>query len=214
MAILGDLVVGIAVNNQRRTDYRDEEAENQNSKFVSRYVECKSGASFSIHVEIKKTIVLNYGIKQTCVAPHVVDMHVVDGWDNPFATFQFKYRSKNALQSLQLIRRTPPPAPPSVPLQDRPIESLTVEEMRRLLHQQRESRNVQPQARSKLESNIAEQHIKHENETKPQPRIKNEQDVKVETGFKRERDEEVEEILASAYVKKAKRILAVDLTGF
>ncbi|KAK2813107.1 hypothetical protein FQN50_000784 [Emmonsiellopsis sp. PD_5] len=53
--------------------------------------------------------------------------------NNPIATFTFKYRSKKALQGLLIIPRTPSP----VPLEDRPVEDLTVEEMRILIERQR-----------------------------------------------------------------------------
>ncbi|KAK4951354.1 hypothetical protein LTR10_010327 [Elasticomyces elasticus] len=56
------------------------------------------------------------------------------------ATFVFKYRSRAALQALHIIPRTPSP----VPLEDRPVEELSMEDMRELLRRQRASRNAQP----------------------------------------------------------------------
>ncbi|KAF2480113.1 hypothetical protein BDY17DRAFT_312998 [Neohortaea acidophila] len=54
---------------------------------------------------------------------------------NPFASFVFKYRSRQALQQLHIVPRTPTP----VPLEERPIEELTSDEMRELLKRQRET---------------------------------------------------------------------------
>lgn len=51
------------------------------------------------------------------------------------ALYSFRYRSKEALQSMYLIPRTPEP----IPLEDRPIEDLTAEEMRELLRRQKVS---------------------------------------------------------------------------
>ncbi|KAI5256730.1 hypothetical protein E4T42_01510 [Aureobasidium subglaciale] len=50
----------------------------------------------------------------------------------PFATFQFRYRSRRDLQNLCLIPRRPSP----VPLEDRPEESLSREELLELLRRQ------------------------------------------------------------------------------
>jgi len=83
-----------------------------------------------------------------------VGSEYLDGKDRPFAVFNFKYRSRSAttlriiarfeadschlptseaLQDLRIIPRTPTP----VPLEDRPLEELTAEEMRELLRRQR-----------------------------------------------------------------------------
>ncbi|KAF1928526.1 uncharacterized protein M421DRAFT_4995 [Didymella exigua CBS 183.55] len=51
----------------------------------------------------------------------------------PFATYTFKYRSRDVLKSLLIIPRTPSP----VPLEQRDIDTLTAEEMREVLCQQR-----------------------------------------------------------------------------
>ncbi|KER00547.1 hypothetical protein AUEXF2481DRAFT_142753 [Aureobasidium subglaciale EXF-2481] len=51
----------------------------------------------------------------------------------PFATFQFRYRSRRVLQILCLIPRSPSP----VPLEDRPEESLSREELLELLRRQK-----------------------------------------------------------------------------
>ncbi|KAL8758806.1 MAG: hypothetical protein Q9199_001217 [Rusavskia elegans] len=343
MPSLRDLRVAISVDKQQRSDYHDEDTTDQNAKFISRYVECKSGASFSVEILIQKTMkfksdaiivyvyidgreaaniiisqlevssaiggvyfkrisgatrkianhwefrpfifgeikqveqlsgpvaiqhdrktlgsiavkvhqitrkdaippkesswdeaknpshaitlsehqlkgssathAANYGIKQPAAAREYVDVDFVDGRDSPFAHFQFKYRSKKALQSILLIPRTPSPPPPPprpVPLEERPIESLSVQELQQLVRRQRKvSQTAKPHAKSKLESTLAEQHIKLEGEIKRQPGIKSEQEVKPDTGVKRERDEEIEEILASAYVKRPKNTVPVDLT--
>ncbi|KAI5269935.1 hypothetical protein E4T47_06590 [Aureobasidium subglaciale] len=51
----------------------------------------------------------------------------------PFATFQFRYRSRRDLQTLCLIPRSPSP----VPLENRPEESLSREELLELLRRQK-----------------------------------------------------------------------------
>ncbi|KAK8218486.1 hypothetical protein IWZ01DRAFT_155306 [Phyllosticta capitalensis] len=58
----------------------------------------------------------------------------IDESDAPYAVFKFRYRSAEALKSMHLMPRTPEP----VPLEERPIEELTSEEMRELLRRQRE----------------------------------------------------------------------------
>ncbi|KAL1797330.1 hypothetical protein ACET3X_003936 [Alternaria dauci] len=58
----------------------------------------------------------------------------------PFITFKFKYRSKAALQSLLIISRDPSP----VPLEDRDVDTLTLEETRELLRRQRERGDAAP----------------------------------------------------------------------
>ncbi|KAI7321151.1 hypothetical protein KC326_g2385 [Hortaea werneckii] len=50
----------------------------------------------------------------------------------PFAVFEFKYRSRGALQSLGLLPRSPSP----IPLEDRSIEDLSLQEARELLRRQ------------------------------------------------------------------------------
>ncbi|KAK7542642.1 uncharacterized protein J3D65DRAFT_690887 [Phyllosticta citribraziliensis] len=50
----------------------------------------------------------------------------VESDSKPFATYTFRYRSTEALKSMGLIPRTPEP----VPLEERPIEDLTPEEMK------------------------------------------------------------------------------------
>ncbi|KAJ9609585.1 hypothetical protein H2200_005912 [Cladophialophora chaetospira] len=52
----------------------------------------------------------------------------------PLAVIKFKYRTRRALQSLLILERSPTP----VPLEERPIEELTREEMAELLTKQRE----------------------------------------------------------------------------
>ncbi|KAF2013667.1 hypothetical protein BU24DRAFT_452510 [Aaosphaeria arxii CBS 175.79] len=58
----------------------------------------------------------------------------VDPQKHPQATFLFRYRSKNALQAAYVIPRTPSP----VPLEDRNLDELNLEEARELLKRQRE----------------------------------------------------------------------------
>ncbi|ORY11100.1 hypothetical protein BCR34DRAFT_565684 [Clohesyomyces aquaticus] len=57
-----------------------------------------------------------------------------------FATYVFKYRSKDALKSLCIIPRTPSP----VPLQYRPAEELGAEELRELLRQREQADAARP----------------------------------------------------------------------
>ncbi|KAI5239392.1 hypothetical protein E4T43_06741 [Aureobasidium subglaciale] len=57
----------------------------------------------------------------------------------PFATFQFRYRSRRDLQILCLIPRSPSP----VPLENRPEESLSREELLELLRRQKALREEQ-----------------------------------------------------------------------
>ncbi|KAL8718247.1 MAG: hypothetical protein Q9225_004585 [Loekoesia sp. 1 TL-2023] len=136
-----------------------------------------------------------FGQQQISKGCNYVEREFVDGRDSPIATFQFRLCSKKALQSMLLVPRTPSP----LPLEQRPIESLSVEEMHQLLRQY-QSHTAGPEIRTKLESTIAEQRIKHEHGIKQEP------------GVKRGRDEETEEILASAYVKRAKRAETIDLS--
>lgn len=57
----------------------------------------------------------------------------VDGKRHPFAIFTFRYRSKKALQAEYIVPKSPTP----VPLEDRPIEELTPDELRELVRRQR-----------------------------------------------------------------------------
>ncbi|KAI7237766.1 hypothetical protein KC330_g3005 [Hortaea werneckii] len=54
----------------------------------------------------------------------------------PFAIFEFRYRSHAALQSMGILPRSPSP----IPLEDRNIEDLNQEEMRELLRRQQRQR--------------------------------------------------------------------------
>lgn len=56
----------------------------------------------------------------------------IDPSDRPFAVYKFRYRSAKALKSMGLIPQTPKP----IPLEERPIEELTLEETRELLRRQ------------------------------------------------------------------------------
>jgi hypothetical protein len=57
----------------------------------------------------------------------------VDGPDLPIAVFNFRYRSRNDLKAECIIPRSPTP----IPLEDRSIEDLTMEEARELLRRQK-----------------------------------------------------------------------------
>lgn len=63
----------------------------------------------------------------------------VDGKRHPFAIFTFRYRSKKALQAEYIVPKSPTP----VPLEDRPIEELTPDELRELVRRQREREATQ-----------------------------------------------------------------------
>ncbi|KAI6828908.1 hypothetical protein KC340_g8947 [Hortaea werneckii] len=56
----------------------------------------------------------------------------VDKVGEPFVVFKFKYRSRGALQSLGLLPRSPSP----IPLEDRSIDDLSLQEARELLRRQ------------------------------------------------------------------------------
>ncbi|KAF2622226.1 hypothetical protein BU25DRAFT_415384 [Macroventuria anomochaeta] len=58
----------------------------------------------------------------------------IDPARKSFATYTFKYRSRDALKSLLIIPRSPSP----VPLEDRDVDTLSAAEMRELLRRQRE----------------------------------------------------------------------------
>ncbi|KAK2763970.1 hypothetical protein FQN54_009589 [Arachnomyces sp. PD_36] len=68
----------------------------------------------------------------------------------PLAVFVFKYRSKRALQDLMIIPRSPSPLPPPA---QRPVDNLTVEEMRQLIREQRANETIksEPQVGIKRE---------------------------------------------------------------
>ncbi|KAK3622242.1 hypothetical protein LTR56_022290 [Elasticomyces elasticus] len=74
---------------------------------------------------------------------------------SPIATFVFKYRSRAALQALHIIPRTPSP----VPLEDRPVEELSIEEMRELVRRQKATLDAQNERGTKQE---IKQEIKRE----------------------------------------------------
>lgn len=57
MVALGNIRCTIMVEKQARSDFHDAETENQNASFVSRYVECLSGATFAVKLEINKNFV-------------------------------------------------------------------------------------------------------------------------------------------------------------
>ncbi|RMZ00709.1 hypothetical protein D0862_06624 [Hortaea werneckii] len=63
---------------------------------------------------------------------HPRDIYKIETIGKPFATFKFKYRSRGALQSLGLLPRSPSP----IPLEDRNIEDLSLQEAQELLRRQ------------------------------------------------------------------------------
>ncbi|KAK1080998.1 hypothetical protein LTR33_005062 [Friedmanniomyces endolithicus] len=71
---------------------------------------------------------------------------------SPLAIFLFKYRSRSALQMLHLIPRTPSP----VPLENRPIDDLSVDDMRELVRRQR--LNSGTDANTKLKKGLKREH--------------------------------------------------------
>ncbi|MCJ1386482.1 hypothetical protein MMC17_009608 [Xylographa soralifera] len=96
----------------------------------------------------------------------------IDKVDSPFVKFEFRYRSRRALQIEGIIPRSPSP----IPLEDRPVESLTREEAIELL--------ARRTARNKSD-------VKSEGSTA--------------LGVKREHDPEFDEILASSFAPKKAR---------
>ncbi|KAK0650602.1 hypothetical protein DIS24_g6713 [Lasiodiplodia hormozganensis] len=70
--------------------------------------------------------------------------------DKPFATFVFRYRSRNALKAECIISRTVSPEP----LEDRPVEALTADEarelVRRLRDRRRSSQTLQPEVKQEV----------------------------------------------------------------
>ncbi|KAL9013655.1 MAG: hypothetical protein Q9173_001649 [Seirophora scorigena] len=55
MAIRPSLNAFIQVDGKRQVEYPDEDAEiEEDPNLVSRYIECKSGATFEIYVELKR----------------------------------------------------------------------------------------------------------------------------------------------------------------
>lgn len=93
-------------------------------------------------------LVISLGTAIHMKARSTISAKYTDGRDCPLATFIFKYRSlserlfshskrylltlslnSEALKDLLLIPRTPPPAP----LEDRPVDSLSQEELKTLV---------------------------------------------------------------------------------
>ncbi|RII14330.1 hypothetical protein CUC08_Gglean003909 [Alternaria sp. MG1] len=67
----------------------------------------------------------------------------MDNHRKPFITFKFKYQSKAALRSLLIIPRNSSP----VPLEDRDVDTLTLEESHELLRRHREREDAAPSVR-------------------------------------------------------------------
>lgn len=97
----------------------------------------------------------------------------IDPLDKPFAGLNFRYRPYSGLQALGLIPRTPEP----VPLEERPIESLTSEEMRILLRRQRVSCITRSSAQNVClcsHSACTDSNQEQRNVAKKEPRVKRE----------------------------------------
>ncbi|KAL9604949.1 MAG: hypothetical protein Q9219_000137 [cf. Caloplaca sp. 3 TL-2023] len=249
MAILGNLQAFIAVGGSPRKEYVDEdlEMEHKNS-VISKYIECQSGADFTLLMEINESfkfksnaIVFKVYFDGHYVASKILNQYdlipgtnhclklkearkkINDRWEHrPFVFKEVKEDQEQrivykATHSYFLGCTTEPRAAnyvtrskderngrhsfcKPVPLEERPIESLSVQEMQELLRQHRQdrSRSANSDARTKLESTIAEQ-------------IKREWDPNYERPVKRERDDELDEILASAHVKKPGIVETIDL---
>ncbi|KAK8168194.1 hypothetical protein BKA80DRAFT_252742 [Phyllosticta citrichinensis] len=75
------------------------------------------------------------GQAQAGKAFNEVSVTYLDPIAKPFTVYNFRYRSLEALKSMRLIPQTPEP----VPLEDRPIEDLSPEQMRELLRLQKVS---------------------------------------------------------------------------
>ncbi|KAE9991080.1 hypothetical protein EG327_000552 [Venturia inaequalis] len=73
--------------------------------------------------------------------PKAYDIHMIDPEEKPFATFCFRYRSSNDLRAEMIIPRSPSPAfyVPVLQLEDRSIDSLTLEEARERLRRQEQA---------------------------------------------------------------------------
>ncbi|KAI4636714.1 hypothetical protein J4E93_011012 [Alternaria ventricosa] len=80
----------------------------------------------------------SYGAREVMQAYSTIETTKID--ETPFAEFTFRYRSRAALKSLLVIPRTPSP----VPLEERDINTLTLEESRELLRLQREQMDAAP----------------------------------------------------------------------
>ncbi|KAL2041144.1 hypothetical protein N7G274_006088 [Stereocaulon virgatum] len=123
------------------------------------------------------------GEVQTSKAVNYYETISVNSKEPPIAIFKFNYRSRKALQGLHLIPRTP--SPPRnltpVPLEERPIDDLALEEMRELLRRQR-----------------ARQRTGYETITRNDSGAKPEADVTANRSVKRQRDQKYDNILASA----------------
>ncbi|KAK7522017.1 hypothetical protein IWZ03DRAFT_357586 [Phyllosticta citriasiana] len=66
--------------------------------------------------------------------PHkVANVTDIDPKDRPFATYIIRYRSTEALKIMGLIPRAPEP----IPLEERPVDELTPEEMKELIRRQK-----------------------------------------------------------------------------
>lgn len=118
------------------------------------------------------------GEKQKCNPRAPSEVDYTDDGDSPIASFEFKYCSRKALQAMLLIPRTPSP----VPLELRPVEEWTLEELRE----------------------TARNHVAARAESESRPQVKPELKVEPARGVKRECDEEYDEIMRSARVKKSK----------
>ncbi|MCJ1352080.1 MAG: hypothetical protein MMC33_002064 [Icmadophila ericetorum] len=125
------------------------------------------------------------GKSETIAPPTYVSCEYLDDVSKPYLNFEFRYRSRKALQNMFIIPRSPSPSPP-LPLEDRPPESLSREELLELVNRRLPA-------------------IKREIKVKPGETSRN---------LKRERDEEYRAVLASARpskVNRGQKIEVIDL---
>ncbi|KAF7960663.1 hypothetical protein EAE96_000337 [Botrytis aclada] len=76
-------------------------------------------SSASVHEKALKGQAMSHsttlGAPQATTASNVSKMSYVDGKDKPIAIYRFKYRSKESLKSLLILKRTPEPSPSPSP---------------------------------------------------------------------------------------------------
>ncbi|KAK5130485.1 hypothetical protein LTR08_002007 [Meristemomyces frigidus] len=111
-----------------------------------------SGVGFVSEKAIKgQTISHGVGFSDPIIARSTTyESAAVSGQPNPFAVYEFRYRSLEALKSLLIIPRTPTPPP----LEERDITTLSPDEMREL---QRRARAAKDEREAKIK--IKREHV-------------------------------------------------------